>query len=64
MMPQSYELLAGDKPEPLFQTEQAYQDFRERFQKEVSPSLTASARPADRAKRTPSSTSSTSSARA
>jgi hypothetical protein len=39
MTQQTFELLAGAKSKPLFQTEQAYQDFRERFQKEVKPEL-------------------------
>jgi len=39
MTRQSFELLAGAKSEPLFQTEQAYQNFRATFQQEVKPEL-------------------------
>ena len=39
MTGQTFELVAGTKFEPLFPTEQAYQEFRERFQKEVKPEL-------------------------
>ena len=39
MTGQDFELLAGVKPKPFFQTEKAYQDFRARFQTKVKPEL-------------------------
>jgi hypothetical protein len=39
MTRQAFELLVGAKSAPLFQTEQAYQDFRATFQKEVKAEL-------------------------
>lgn len=39
MTNQHFELLPGVRYKPFFPTEQAYQDFRERFQKAVKPEL-------------------------
>lgn len=39
MIQQTIKLIASAEPTPLFQTEQAYQDFRDRFQQEVTPEL-------------------------
>jgi hypothetical protein len=39
MIQQNFKLLVGVKSEPLFETEQEYQDFRASFQQEVKPEL-------------------------